>query len=853
MTAAVETDDTATPPADMPEGAKPVRVPVMVVEGMETSDRRYIEPGALDTRALPITLYAQTRSTHGADGDAATWVVGAITEAERVPGPQVIQKSTEQPFPEGTYVWVGRGWMYPDVPAAPLKSAYDMLRDGALSGNSVDLSGVEAEFEFADDAEPGDPPQRIVTYKASIAATTLVGQPAFPDAYAEVDGATELTEEQQAMVAAGRDAFPVAPAWLSADLGDTCWTCQATLTAAAMQDVVTDDREAGLVAAQNAIAVTEGPPEGYAELADGEDLDADDMPGAEPERRTDGMIALVPSNPNMLRVPGGDPAEQLHLTLAYLGDEVDQWEPEQVAAIHRLAREAVDWNFQHAMRVAEAEANGEDPPRPESYRSPAQRGPLTGNVFSHAVFNPNGDNGFKPATVYLLDGTADRQDIEWLAVDMQNAARNAIGSALFPRQHTPYVPHVTAGYGVPVSQLTYTGPVEFDRLRVAIGDDVIDYKLGGGESVLVASAATLPPIEWFQNPQLTEPTPLTVTDEGRVYGHLATWGTCHIGFSGQCVEPPRSATDYAYYLVHNTRVRDADGNAITIPVGYGTIGTGHASIRDSASMAAAHYDNTGTAAFELNAGEDEHGIWVAGRLMPGLDEATEHKARGTVFSGDWRTIRGNLELVAALGVNTPGFPVPHTKARVAGGAPLALVAAGIITAPGGAEGGPHSGTQVLGVNSEEFASVVAWVNAQRLTEEQARAALGLTEALGDGCTLSELQEADLVWALDADHPWYAEDIELAPDEDTDDQFAGVVTAAGRKVLHLPKYIKRIEKHLEKKGMSKSRAIATAVNAAKKMCATGDLNFPGSQQVNPGSRAEACAAVAQWKKDRPGAR
>jgi hypothetical protein len=64
---------------------------------------------------------------------------------------------------------------------------------------------------------------------------------------------------------------------------------------------------------------------------------------------------------------------------------------------------------------------------------------------------------------------------------------------------------------------------------------------------------------------------------------------------------------------------------------------------------------------------------------------------------------------------------------------------------------------------------------------------------------------------------------------------------------LPSYIKRIEKHLERKGMSKSHAIATAVNVAKKMCATGDVNWPGSQQVNAGSRAEACAAVARWEQ------
>lgn len=62
---------------------------------------------------------------------------------------------------------------------------------------------------------------------------------------------------------------------------------------------------------------------------------------------------------------------------------------------------------------------------------------------------------------------------------------------------------------------------------------------------------------------------------------------------------------------------------------------------------------------------------------------------------------------------------------------------------------------------------------------------------------------------------------------------------------LPKYIKRIAKHLREKGMTEGHAIASAVNAAEKMCATGDLNFPGKQDVNPGSKAEACKAVAEW--------
>lgn len=70
---------------------------------------------------------------------------------------------------------------------------------------------------------------------------------------------------------------------------------------------------------------------------------------------------------------------------------------------------------------------------------------------------------------------------------------------------------------------------------------------------------------------------------------------------------------------------------------------------------------------------------------------------------------------------------------------------------------------------------------------------------------------------------------------------------------LPSYIKRISKHLQRKGMSESHAIASAVNAAKKMCATGDLNWPGLQNVNPGSRAEACASVASWEAKKARAR
>ena len=40
---------------------------------------------------------------------------------------------------------------------------------------------------------------------------------------------------------------------------------------------------------------------------------------------------------------------------------------------------------------------------------------------------------------------------------------------------------------------------------------------------------------------------ITVTEDGRVYGHLALKDTCHTGFGDQCVTAPSSATGYAYF------------------------------------------------------------------------------------------------------------------------------------------------------------------------------------------------------------------------------------------------------------------------------------------------------------------
>lgn len=193
---------------------------------------------------------------------------------------------------------------------------------------------------------------------------------------------------------------------------------------------------------------------------------------------------------------------------------------------------------------------------------------------------------------------------------------------------------------------------------------------------LVASAARpeCPPAAWFEDPHLTEPTPITIGDDGRVYGHVADWQTCHTGRPGVCLTAPSSPSGYAYFRTGS--IRTGEGNEV--PVGQLTFATGHAQTNLSSGDAAAHYDHTGTAWADVAAGEDEHGIWIAGITRPGLTDEQLRVLRASAVSGDWRRIGTGLEMVAVLSVNVPGFPIPRTQASVREQRQLSLVAAGVI-------------------------------------------------------------------------------------------------------------------------------------------------------------------------------
>jgi hypothetical protein len=818
-------------PAEVTEtgtGEWHVRFPVLVIEGLDTSDGRFIEAGALTHRALPLSLLAQPESAHGGDEPGPAILVGRIDTMQRVPGPEVISRRSGEPFPEGTFVWQATGALDPTIVVNERGTTIgDLVRPRYLRGVSVDLAGMDYEIAGEDgfEIDPDNPRRQLVTYGAEVAAATLVPIPAFGDAYMEIEGddaafapvaAEELPEGLMASAV---------PAWRSSEVGDECGLCRAGLVAAAddgmpvrippdaVEQITAvidtgEERDAEQLATaivehiavnwaltepvsedelpsdDDALAIDdtvvdedaglpEVPqpcqfgPEGAVEsivfrdgdayvpvcaehrqqaldelAAAGEVVDEivpieqpETVTAAADEPHTGGMIALVPADPGALVVEGGDPAEQLHLTLAYLGEDVTGWSVEQRAEVLDAVR-----------RLAAATPHVE------------------AEIMGHAAFNPTGANDREPCAVYLVSG-------EMLPALKGEAAAFDVGG------HPVFLPHVTAGYGLDPSALSFVGPVLFDRLRVALADEVTDIPLTeprgedpdedepsqdepvepvvaaaaapdeavaevpeevgmpdapqpcefgdhpavrsmlfrGGEAyvpvcdehepearerlaadgdevtgivdieqpddededdtedeVVVAGGAVRPPAAWFADPQLDGPTPLTVDEDGRIRGHAATWNACHIGFPQQCVTAPRSHSGYAYFATGAVLCDDGS----EVHVGAITMDTGHAPTSMSRQTAAAHYDHTGAAVADVAVGEDAHGIWVAGALRAGVDDQTAARLRASALSGDWRRVGGGLELVALLAVNVPGFPVP--RARVASGEPLALVAAGAL-------------------------------------------------------------------------------------------------------------------------------------------------------------------------------
>lgn len=175
---------------------------------------------------------------------------------------------------------------------------------------------------------------------------------------------------------------------------------------------------------------------------------------AEEAKRTGGMIALVPSDEDIerLTVDGGEPAEDLHLTLVFLGDDITMLDDEARDKITSIAQRYVN-------------------------------GVIDADAFAVNIFNPHkiDSDGSPGGCVVLGVGRGDG------LVELRSnivSALGGLGGFELPEQHEPWVPHITLKYTNDFSDVggltDRVGPVTFDRLRVALGSDVTDIPLEGG-------------------------------------------------------------------------------------------------------------------------------------------------------------------------------------------------------------------------------------------------------------------------------------------------------------------------------------------------------------------------------------
>jgi len=161
---------------------------------------------------------------------------------------------------------------------------------------------------------------------------------------------------------------------------------------------------------------------------------------AEQAKSTGGMLALYPRADfaQILAVPGGEPPDDLHVTMFYFGEDVN--------------------NVPGEAEIAHAASGIAD-----------QFSSITAKAFGHAAFNPN---GAEPCAVYLIGNS---QQLADLHCQLDEVVKPYISHD----QHVPWAPHITAGYGIPTNALGYDGDVVFDRIALQWAGQEYSFPLGG--------------------------------------------------------------------------------------------------------------------------------------------------------------------------------------------------------------------------------------------------------------------------------------------------------------------------------------------------------------------------------------
>lgn len=209
-----------------------------------------------------------------------------------------------------------------------------------------------------------------------------------------------------------------------------------------------------------------------------EETPMDAVTAAADGEHTSGMIALIPTEGDAERLAldgdGAEPANELHLTLWFLGDAAP-WTDDQRNELIDLVR----------ARAATLPA------------------PIRAHAFGINHWNPGSED---PAWVWAVGDDRDADDDAATLHEARNVlAVDALESTHerpeTPHQHSPWVAHTTGAYSTdpwPLEPMAERlGPITFDRVRIAFGGNHTDIPLGQNlEAAAMDEDETMPDEDW---------------------------------------------------------------------------------------------------------------------------------------------------------------------------------------------------------------------------------------------------------------------------------------------------------------------------------------------------------------------
>lgn len=185
---------------------------------------------------------------------------------------------------------------------------------------------------------------------------------------------------------------------------------------------------------------------------------------------------------------------------------------------------------------------------------------------------------------------------------------------------------------------------------------------------LIAAVNEAPPAELFARPNIPGYQPGYRINGRHITGHLAALDACHLNWPGECVTPPPSASGYAIFRRYALTTTAGEIPVGRLTSGLGQLGNGcgccdpemfgdHACPNTKGLIAAMSHHDLMTTLADVNIGEDDGVIWVAGVLRPNLPAGAEAVLARRTWSGDWRPLGDADELVEILALDRgkPGF------------------------------------------------------------------------------------------------------------------------------------------------------------------------------------------------------